>query len=297
MSQRSSKVVVITGASSGIGKAVALSLAKQKYSLVIASRNSEKLQSVAKECQKAGAQILAITTDVSGQEAVEHLLQASVRRFGKVDIWINNASVIFYGRFLDIRPEEFRQVIETNLFGVVNGSRAALKHFKETSEGTLINISSGFGAVPAPFVSSYVTSKFAVRGLTASLMQELYVDGQKGIHVCSVLPATIRTPVYEHSGNRMQQSARAVPPTYSAEFAARKIIRLIDHPKSETVIGRPIRAMTIFYAMAPALALRLFARYVRRFNYRRQPNAPNTGNVFAPTNDERTTAKSKVLHN
>lgn len=194
-------------------------------------------------------------------------------------------ALFFYGRFLDVEPEEFRRVLETNLFGVIDGSRAALQHFHEQGCGILINIGSGFGAIPAPYTSSYVTSKFAVRGFNASLMQELQAEGEHNIHVCSVLPATIDTPVYQHSGNRMERQVRAMPPVYSVDKAARKIVRLIDRPKTEIVIGLPVRLGAITYALFPALFLRIFARYVKRFNYSRKPNKAAAGNLYGARQD------------
>ena len=283
--EKAIRTVVITGASSGIGQAVALALAQRKYNLVLASRNAGALQKVAARCEQHGATTRVVVADVSKPDDVENLAQKAVEHFGSIDVWMNNASTIFYSRFLDMQPEEFRQVIETNVFGVVYGSRVALQQFKAQSYGTLVNIASGLGAVPAPYVSAYITSKFAVRGLTASLMQEFYVDGEKGINICCVLPATIDTPIYQHSGNRMGRTARALPPVYSIDKAVRTIVRVVDRPKPETVIGAPIRFATIMYALFPAFLLKRFARYVHHFTYRGEPSHDHSGNTFEPGAD------------
>jgi len=280
------KTAVITGASSGIGEAIALELAKRQYNLVLASRNQAALDLVAARCTAAGARAYVVPTDVSKPQAMQHLANKAAQRFGRFDVWINDASVIFYGRFQDIKAEEFRKVIETNLFGVEAGSRAALRHFRQHGDGILINIASGLGAIPAPYASSYVTSKFAVRGLTASIAQELRADGIRYIHACCVLPATIDTPVYRHGGNRMQHKVRAMPPVYSVHTAVRKIVTLVDNPKPEIVVGNVIRILGILYALMPNILPRLFAHYVRRYTQLDEPNRiGTTGNLYQPGAD------------
>lgn len=276
------RTVVVTGASSGIGKAVALELARRRYNVVLAGRNQEALHALVHECKDVGGDAIAVVTDVSQPDDMQLLAEAAEHEYGGFDAWINNAGVIFYSRFLDQTPDEFRTVIETNLIGTVTGSRLALNHFKSQGRGILINVGSGYGALPAPYASSYVTSKFAVRGLSASLMQELYADGIRDIHVCSVLPATIDTPVYQHSGNRMGRKVRAMPPVYPVEKAVRKIVGLLDKPKTEVTVGGIVRRGIISYALAPALFLRSFARYVKRYNYFNETDDIHEGNLYHP---------------
>lgn len=279
------KTVVITGASGGIGEAVALALAQKRYNLVLASRNKLALKAVAQKCGSLGSDALVVETDVTQAQAVRQLAHRAAGTFGNIDVWINNAGVILYGRILDVPPDAFQQVLDTNLSGVVYGSRAALQHFEGQGAGTLINIASGFGLIPAPYASSYVASKFAVRGFTASLAQEYYADHKHAIHICCVLPSTIDTPVYQHAGNYMRSSVQAMPPLYSVHTAARKIVRLVSHHRTEVVVGRGIRIMGILYSCLPAVTLRLFARYVRQYNYQDKPNTPYRGNLFVPAKD------------
>lgn len=287
MSQVTPKTIVVTGASSGIGKTIALKLAERKYNLVLVARNESRLRELAEKCTALGAKTHVLTADISSLEASDEIAAAALTNFGVIDAWINAAGVIFYGKFLDITPKEFRKVIEVNLFGVVYTSRAALQTFKSQNYGTLINIGSGLGAIPSPYLSPYITSKYAVRGLTASLMQEFYLDKCKDIHICSVLPSTIDTPIYQHSGNTMDRVARTIPPVYSADTAARRIIRLLDHPKTEIVIGVPVRFGTIFYSLMPPLFVRLLARYVWFFGQRAPKNSEDSmGNLYEPSNFE-----------
>src|SRR3954453_14714068 len=135
-------VVVITGASSGIGRATALRFARRGSSLALCAREAGPLEEVAAECRELGAEGLSRPVDVANERAVEALGGATVGRFGRIDVWVNNAGVIAYGRFLDIPPDVFRQVVETNLFGEVHGARAALRRFREGNGGVLINMSS-----------------------------------------------------------------------------------------------------------------------------------------------------------
>lgn len=276
------KTIVITGATSGIGEATALRLAEDGQYLILAARGKAGLERVADACRRLGADVLTVPTDVSDPKAVQKLEQKAVDRFGEIDVWINNAGVIFYGRFGDITPEEFQKVLDTNLQGTIWGSRIALQRFRNQRHGTLINIASGFGALPAPFVSPYVTSKFAIRGLTASLRQELIADHLSGINVCCVLPSTVDTPVYQHAGNKMERQPQAMPLTYRPETAARIITRLIEHPKGEVVVGKPIRLANAFYALMPNTFTRLFAHYAKHFNYQQKPGVERLGNLFAP---------------
>jgi short-subunit dehydrogenase len=278
-------VTVITGASSGIGEAVSLRLSKRKYSLILVARSATALETVAEKCRQNGSEVLVVPADVSRPADVANVGKKALEKFGHIDVWINNASTISYSRFLDIPPQEFDQMLATNIGGVVSGSRVALQQFMRQSSGTLINIASGLGVVPAPYVSNYVTTKFAVRGFTASLMQELYVDKVRSTHLCCVLPSTIDTPIYQHAANHMGKRANAIPPVYSVATAARKIVRLIDHPKAELVIGRPIRLLGVMYACFPSLTLRGFARYAKRLSSLPEAAKDTSGNVFAADKD------------
>lgn len=278
------KTAVITGASSGIGKLTALRLAQNGFDVVLAARRESLLNDVARECREYGVQAFAVKADVANPDDIQGIAQSALDHFGKIDIWINNAGVIMYGRFLDVSPEEFRQTIETNLFGVTYGSRSALAQFKKQGYGTLINIASGYGAVPAPYASPYITSKFAVRGLSASLHEELVADGIDNIHVCTVLPTTIDTPVYASSGNKMEHKVRALPPVYPPEKVVDTIVDLIDNPKVEAATSNIMRLPIVLYALSPDLFTRIFAKYVRKFGFdKKRPSAYSAGNLFTPS--------------
>src|SRR5215213_5722910 len=143
-------VVVITGASSGIGRAAALRIARRRGSLSLCARSFQPLAEVARECEEAGASVHFQALDVSDEAAVESFAGATVERFGRIDVWVNNAGVIAYGEFLEIPSDVFKQVIEINLMGQVHGARAALRRFREQGSGVLINMSSVWGRVSSP---------------------------------------------------------------------------------------------------------------------------------------------------
>jgi short-subunit dehydrogenase len=277
------KTVVITGASSGIGRVIARHLAAKGMNLILASRSKEELQIVADECRELSAEVVVQETDVTDPEDVQRLASAAETAFGGFDVWINNAGITEIGRFMDIDRDEFRRVVDTNLFGVVNGSRAALSVFLDQGKGNLINISSILGAVPDPYESAYVASKFAVRGFTAALRQEMHADGHAGIHVCTVLPATMNTPIYKNAANKSGRVAASIPPVYPAEMVAEAVERLIRSPRPEFVVGGAGSVLVSLYRLMPATVEQLFAKFVRQFHFTNQQASNTKGNLLLPS--------------
>src|SRR5690606_21511524 len=143
-----------------------------------------------------------------------------------------------------------RRVIETNLFGYVHGARTALPYFREQGCGTLINVASAVAAAPQPYTSAYVASKFAIRGLSDCLRMELSLDHVPDIHVCTVLPATVDTPLFQHAANYTGRAVQAMPPVYAAERVARAIVDLVTSPEREVFVGNAGRLMALQYQLA-----------------------------------------------
>jgi short-subunit dehydrogenase len=276
-------VVVITGASGGIGRATAVAFAEKGASLVLASRRSAALDVVAQECEAAGGKAMAVPTDVSDAVAVQELARRAVDRFGRIDVWVNDAAVSAFAPFQEIPLEDFRRILEVDVMGYVHGARAALPYLLDQGSGVLVNVSSIVAAVPQPYTHAYSMSKAAVRALGASLRQELWLDGAKGIKVCTVMPATIDTPFFEHAANYTGRKAKAMPPVYSAERVARTIVRLVRAPRREVVVGPIGRTLVMQSKVAPGLAERQMALQVDRTHlYRRKPTPASGGNLFAP---------------
>jgi short-subunit dehydrogenase len=272
-------VVVITGASSGIGRAAALRLARRGASLALCARSPGPLREVAAECEAAGAAVLQRSLDVGDEDAVERFAAMTEERFGRIDVWVNNAGVMAYGDFADIPSDVFRKIIETNLMGLVNGARAALKRFRSQHSGVLINMSSVWGRVSSPQVSPYIVSKNAVRAFSERLSGEL--AGEEDIHVATMVPQAVDTPIFEHAGNYTGRQVRPIPPILDVEEVAAGIEACAESPKREVNYGRAGRALEILYAIAPNLYRRLAHRAFVLGTIREAGADPSPGNVLA----------------
>lgn len=282
MNPRNKKIAVITGASSGVGKATALAFAKAGYNLVLASRRVAALEATAQLCQKEGAETLVVPTDISNPKEVNVLASKSLEKFGHFDVWINDAGVYMDGRFTETPLKDYIRLFEVNLFGSIYGMRAALSQFEKQSYGTLINVSSVFGMVAGPYVSAYCASKFAIRAISQSLRAEY--AGTK-IKVCTVLPATLDTPLYQHAANFTGRVIRPVPPLYSATTAARVILSTAYHPKDEVFVGFAAPFLALGVRLFPGLAARIVASQITKFQLSDQ-KAPNaSGNMFEPMDE------------
>lgn len=276
-------VVVITGASSGIGRATALAFARAGASVVLASRQEPALRALAAECERLGARALAVPTDTTDQEAVERLAQRAIEVFGRIDVWVNDAAVSLMSRFEEAPIDDYRRVIETDLFGYIYGARAALSAFRAQQGGTLINVGSIVSAIPQPYASAYVISKHGVRALGMCLRQELALDAAKDIHVCTVMPATIDTPFFQHAANYTGRAVKAMPPVYPAEQVADTIVSLAASPKAEVIVGGAGKFYNLLHAVAPGPVEKVFALQVDRTHLdSNRESAPTAGNLYEP---------------
>ncbi|MFD5226377.1 SDR family NAD(P)-dependent oxidoreductase [Microbacterium sp. NPDC058342] len=241
-------VVVVTGASSGIGRETARRFARRGSRLVLASRSRPALETVARECRAAGAEVLVVPTDVSDERSVDALAAAAVAEFGGIDVWVGNAGVFAYGAFEDLPSEVFRQVVETDLMGQVHGARAALRHFRPQGHGTLVLIGSLYAQVGSPAISPYATSKFGLRGFAECLRAELRGSG---IRVRLVLPSTIDTPIYRNAANFTGRRVRPLPPVTSPQRVARAILRAPRSHRFAIPVGRIQTAVRPVHDLAP----------------------------------------------
>ncbi len=277
----SDKVVVITGASSGIGRATALECARLGYSVVLGARRENALLALEQECVRLGGRALAFPLDVTYEHDVYRMAEAAIRQFGKIDIWINNAAVSVLGRFEDTPMDDIRRVIDINLFGYLHGARAVIPHFKSRGEGMLINISAIIGRTGQPFALPFTVSKFAIRGLSLALQQELADNA--GIHVCTVLPGVVDTPLFQHSANYMGQEVQAPGPARDADDVAKTIVSLFDNPRQEVSIGHVSR-MPLFLTrlFVPRSYNRQYKKLIYKHHFTKEPSFPTKGNLYDP---------------
>lgn len=262
------KVVVITGASSGIGRGAAQAFARAGATVVLAARRGYLLERLAHDFDNAGYRALAIATDVSKPGEVEILAQTAIERFGHIDVWVNNAGVGVVGRFEEVPLALHEQVIQTNLLGAMYGCYQALRHFRARQQGILINVSSMFGKLPGPYWSSYIASKFALNGLGDALRQEVRQNHQRGIHVCTVLPMTTDTPFFEHAGNFTGREIGLPNPVHDPQLVIDAIVRLAIAPEDEVIIGNAGRLVNAAHNLAPATVENLFAYQAHRLQFK-----------------------------
>lgn len=277
----SDPVVVLTGASSGIGHATALALARHGARLVLAARGEPGLQAVASECRDLGAEVEVVPTDVTDPDAVERLGEAARARFGHVDAWINGVGVGAVGRFDEVPISLHRRVIEANLMGHLHGAHVALRQFRQRGRGTLVNVVSIGGYAPTPGAAAYGASKAALRGLDEALRAE--VADLPGVHVCEVSPTFVDTPGMAHGANRSGHRVSPPPPLLDPREVAAAIVSLLDRPRPRVMLGSVAWPARVAHAVAPDTVASLTWRLMRAA-LDKAPEAPFTnGNLFEPS--------------
>ncbi len=274
------KVVVITGATSGAGRAAALEFAKHQATLVLAARNEHALAGIAEECGEFGARVKTVPTDVTDASAVKQLAADAASFGGTIDVWINNAAVLAVGEFTRTPVEVHTRVIETNLLGYLYGAYAALPYFKQQQQGILINNISVGGYMPVPYGIAYSASKFGVRAFAEALRGELY--DYKNIHICNLFPAFLDTPGTQHAANYSGVQLRPAPPVYDPMRIAKAMVKLAQHPKPSAMITGLSPFIKLGYQLAPALTRRITAAVISSYFKQAQPTAASSGNVFEP---------------
>jgi short-subunit dehydrogenase len=279
-------VVVITGASSGIGRATALAFAEAGASVVLAARRELALRELAELVTHRGGTALVVPTDVTDESQVDHLAIQAKEAFGRIDIWVNNAAVTLLGDFNGTPLNDYKRVIETNFFGTVHGARAALAIFKEQGSGTLINLSSVVSRMPQPYASAYVASKRAIRALGMSLRQELILQGEKNIHVITIMPATIDTPLFQHAANYSGRTVQPPPPVNPASMVAEVIVKAAINPRREIFVGRGARFIATQMELFPGITERLTARMIDKTHLGDTPAKETTGNLYHASADD-----------
>jgi short-subunit dehydrogenase len=282
------KTYVVTGASSGFGRGVALELAGMRANVVLAARRTAVLEEVATEARARGGNALVVTTDVSRPDEVQRLLDAAVARFGKVDVWINNAAVGAIGAFDTVPLEDHARIVDVNVKGVMYGSHVALRQFRKQGAGTLVNIGSLESEVPLAYHASYAATKAATLSLGRSLNEELRLTGAASIKVATVLPWAADTPFFTHAANYSGGKPR-MPLMDDPRKVIDAIVWISVHPQEELAVGWKAKAAYFGHRVAPDIAEHVAADVAHRWQYRTAPPAPPTDGSLHRSGPEGTT--------
>jgi short-subunit dehydrogenase len=245
----SEQVIVITGASSGIGLATARHAARRGAKLVLAARNAQALEELVREIEQSGGEALRVVADVGSREDVHSVAQAAIERFGGFDTWVNNAGVSIYGRLEEVPVEDFRKLFDTNFWGVVHGSLAAVAHLKHRG-GALINLGSEVSDAAIPLQGMYSASKQAVKGFTDALRIELEEAGA-AVSVTLIRPTAIDTMFVEHAKNYMEVEPQLPPPLYVPDVVAEAILEAAEHPHRDIYVGANAKVSSLMAKFLP----------------------------------------------
>src|SRR5512138_992137 len=265
MRKLSEQVVVVTGASSGVGRAIARAFGARGARVGLIARTREALEHCAEEIRRAGGDALVLPLDVADAAAVERAADEVVARWGRIDTWVNDAMVSVFSPVKEMRPEEYRRVTEVNYLGAVHGTLAALKHMLPRDEGHVIQIGSALVYRSIPLQSAYCASKAAMRGFTDSLRCELLHDRSRVKVSMLQLPA-VNTPQFDVVRSRLPNHPQPVPPIYQPEVIARAALYVAEHPRRELWIGWSAVQAILGQRIVPGL----LDRYLGRMGYSAQ---------------------------
>jgi short-subunit dehydrogenase len=289
------KVIVITGASSGFGKGVVQRLADKGAHVVLAARRAQLLSYLAHDVEKRGGQALTVPTDVGKEEDVERLAAQAITRFGRIDVWINNAGVGLLGRFEEVPLADHARLVQTNLMGTIYGSHVALRQFRKQGNGTLINIASISGQIGTPYYGSYSATKFAIVGLGQALNQELRLnDLADRIHVTTINPMPFDTPFWTHTANYSGHSPRAYP-MHDPNKVIDALMKAVIDPTKDVSVPWTGRWAVLFHRLMPDTMETLFGNMVHDALIEDAPPAQDTtGALHQPMAESGTEVTGEV---
>lgn len=268
-----SQVIVITGASSGIGLATARMAAARGAKVVLSARSGDTLDEVVRAINDARGDAIAVTADVADRGALEHVADAAIARYGRIDAWVNNAGVGIYGRLDEVSEEDSRRMFDTDFWGVVNGSLVALKHLRARG-GAILNVGSEVSEAVAPLLGMYTAAKHAVKGFTDTLRVEVEELDKAPVSITLVEPTATDTPFPQHARNYQREEARLPTPRIEPEEVAAAILEAAEKPTREVKVGAMAKLSTATAKFAGALGDKLAAHQASRQHYEEAPRDP-----------------------
>jgi NAD(P)-dependent dehydrogenase (short-subunit alcohol dehydrogenase family) len=279
---QSPQVVVITGASAGVGRAAAHAFARRGASIGLLARDPNSLEDARREVESLGGRAIAIPTDVADVAQVEAAAERVEAELGPIDVWVNNAMSTVFARFVDIEPEEFKRATEVTYLGAVHGTMAALKRMLPRDHGVIVQVGSAVSYRAIPLQSAYCGAKFGMRGFTDAVRTELLHDGSKVWITMVQLPA-LNTPQFDWCRSKLPKHPQPVPPIYQPEVAGDAVCWAAQHRRREVVVGFSSAKAIIGNKLAPRFADWYLAR--SGFRSQQDENMPvhqRTGNLFDP---------------
>lgn len=267
------QVIVITGASSGIGLATALLAAKRGAKVVLAARSEEAISNAVAEINQGGGEAHFVPCDVSNRDQVENLAQQAITRFGRIDTWVNNAGVSIYGRLDEVTEEDSRRLFDTNFWGIYYGSLAALPYLRENG-GALINLGSEVSETVVPLQGMYSASKHAVKGFTDALRVEIEEIDKAPVSITLIQPTATNTPFPQHARNYMENEPKLPSPLDDPEDVAEAILKAAVKPTRSKKVGAMSKVNTATAKIAPRLGDKISAKQVDRQQREEAPRNP-----------------------
>jgi short-subunit dehydrogenase len=280
------KVVVVTGASAGVGRAVVNEFARQGAHIGLIARGRERLEAAKREIEEAGGKALVLPTDVADAKQVDEAAERIEQELGPIDVWVNVAMTTIFAPFLEITPDEFKRATEVTYLGQVYGTMAALKRMHARNRGVIVQVGSALAYRSIPLQSPYCGAKHAIIGFTDSIRSELIHD-KSNVHITAVMLPAMNTPQFSWCRTRLPRHPQPVPPIFQPEVAARAIVWAANHKRREVYVGWPTVEAIYAQEIAPSFADRYLAKHAYDGQQTSEPvSRDRPDNLFEPAPGE-----------